>query len=67
MGGNPGSRRDQAPVKMAWKDIVFAPSDPPIAYAGTAGWYSCGSFDVQQPGGGSVPLGGRRESLAGCQ
>ncbi len=42
----------QAPMKMAWKDIVFAPSDPQIAYAGIAGWYSCGSFDEQQPGGG---------------
>jgi len=39
-------------MKMAWKDIVFAPSNPQIAYAGIAGWYSCGSFDAQQPGGG---------------
>ncbi len=51
-GGQSWQQVDQAPMKMAWKDIVFAPSDPQIAYAGIAGWYSCGSFDEQQPGGG---------------
>ena len=30
----------------AWKTIVFAPSNPSIVYAGTAGFFTCGLFDM---------------------
>ncbi len=51
-GGQSWQQAASAPAKMAWHAIAFSPSDPAIVYAGTAAWYSCGSFDVQLPGGG---------------
>ncbi len=38
--------------RAGWRVIVFAPSDPNIAYAGSAGYYSAGSFDPRMPGRG---------------
>lgn len=38
--------------RTGWKTLVFSPSDPRIVYAGTAGFYSAGSFDPNQPGNG---------------
>ncbi len=35
-----------------WRAIAFAPSDPATAYAGSAGFYSAGSFDEQIAGRG---------------
>jgi len=38
--------------QAAYRTIVFAPSDPQTVYAGTAGYFSCGSFDITRPGSG---------------
>lgn len=35
-----------------WKTLLFAPSDPAIIYAGTANYFSAGSFDLTKPGKG---------------
>jgi photosystem II stability/assembly factor-like uncharacterized protein len=48
-GGNSWSTVNQAPERVGWRVIQFAPSDPDIVYAGSAGFYSCGSFDNNQP------------------
>ena len=38
--------------RIGWGVIVFAPSDPATIYAGSTGYFSAGSFDPAQPGGG---------------
>lgn len=38
--------------RMGWRVIAFAPSNPEIVYAGSAGYYSAGIFDLEQPGQG---------------
>lgn len=38
--------------RVAFRTIVYAPADPQTVYAGTTGFYSCGSFDISQPGKG---------------
>jgi len=38
--------------QVGWHTVVFAPSDPSVVYAGTAGYYSAGMFDPQEPGRG---------------
>jgi photosystem II stability/assembly factor-like uncharacterized protein len=35
---------------VGWRDIAFAPSNPNIIYAGTAGYFSAGSFSLMHPG-----------------
>lgn len=35
---------------FAWRSIKFAPSNPKIVYAGSAGYFSCGKFDGSFPG-----------------
>ena len=39
-------------IKSGWSTISFAPSNPEVVYAGTAGFYSAGSFDPRMPGRG---------------
>ena len=39
-------------IRSGWSTISFAPSDPKIVYAGTAGFFSAGSFDPSVPGRG---------------
>lgn len=36
--------------RIGWRAIAFAPSDPKTVYAGSAGYFSAGSFDINQPG-----------------
>jgi hypothetical protein len=38
--------------RVAFRTIVYAPGDSLTVYAGTTGFYSCGSFDIFQPGKG---------------
>jgi photosystem II stability/assembly factor-like uncharacterized protein len=38
--------------RTGWRAIAYAPSDPTVVYAGTAGFYSAGSFDPSMPGAG---------------
>lgn len=38
--------------RIGWGIVAFAPSNPAIVYAGSTGYYSAGSFDPSQPGGG---------------
>ncbi len=38
--------------RAGWSVIAFAPSDPKIVYAGSAGYYSAGIFDLGMPGQG---------------
>ena len=38
--------------RVAYRTIVFAPSDPQTVYAGTTGFFSCGQFDPNMPGMG---------------
>lgn len=38
--------------RMGWRVIAFAPSEPNIVYAGSAGYYSAGTFNLEQPGQG---------------
>jgi photosystem II stability/assembly factor-like uncharacterized protein len=38
--------------RIGWHAIAFAPSDSSIAYAGSTGYFSAGSFDTSQPGKG---------------
>jgi photosystem II stability/assembly factor-like uncharacterized protein len=51
-GGKSWKVVNQAPPNVAWRSIEFAPSDPRIVYAGSTGYYSCGSFDHTKPGKG---------------
>ena len=37
---------------MSWRAIVFATSDPATVYAGTAAFFSAGTFDDRRPAGG---------------
>lgn len=37
---------------IGWRAIAFAPSDPDLVYAGSAGYYSAGSFDPYRAGMG---------------
>ncbi|UCC89116.1 MAG: hypothetical protein JSV81_07350 [Anaerolineales bacterium] len=37
---------------MSWRAIAFAPSDPNTVYAGTAAFYSAGTFDDRMPAAG---------------
>jgi photosystem II stability/assembly factor-like uncharacterized protein len=37
---------------VAWRTFEFAPSDPNVVYAGTAGFISCGSFGSEYPAHG---------------
>ncbi len=37
---------------ISWRAIAFAPSDPATVYAGTAAFFSAGTFDDQMPAGG---------------
>jgi photosystem II stability/assembly factor-like uncharacterized protein len=46
-GGRVWTLVDQMPELVAWRTIEFAPSDPEVVYAGTAGFVSCGSFDFR--------------------
>jgi photosystem II stability/assembly factor-like uncharacterized protein len=39
-------------AKAGWRVIAFAPSDPATVYAGSAGFYSAGTFDGQIVGRG---------------
>ena len=39
--------------RMGWRAIAFAPLDPDTVYAGTAGFYSAGVFDMQMPAAGA--------------
>ncbi|MBI9045188.1 MAG: hypothetical protein JEZ06_11930 [Anaerolineaceae bacterium] len=39
-------------TRSGWSVITFAPSNPEIVYAGTAGFYSAGSFSPEMPGVG---------------
>lgn len=39
-------------ARAGWRVIAFAPSDPKTVYAGSAGFFSAGSFDPQWPGRG---------------
>lgn len=43
---------DLAGQRVGWKALIFAPSDPATVYAGSAGYYSAGSFDTNQTGRG---------------
>jgi photosystem II stability/assembly factor-like uncharacterized protein len=36
--------------RIGWRAIAFAPSNPGVVYAGSAGYYSAGTFDPSQPG-----------------
>jgi photosystem II stability/assembly factor-like uncharacterized protein len=36
--------------QVAFRTIVFAPSEPQTVYVGTTGYFSCGGFDKTQPG-----------------
>ena len=38
--------------RMGWRVIAFSPSESNIVYAGSAGYYSAGTFDWEQPGQG---------------
>lgn len=38
--------------RAGWRTITFAPSDPGIIYAGSAGYYSAGAFELGMPGRG---------------
>jgi len=38
--------------RVGWRAVAFAPSDTRIVYAGSAGYFSAGSFDGIQPGQG---------------
>ncbi len=38
--------------RIGWRAVAFAPSDTRIVYAGSAGYFSAGSFDGGQPGQG---------------
>jgi photosystem II stability/assembly factor-like uncharacterized protein len=52
--------------KVGWRSIAFAPSNPAIAYAGSAGYFSAGAFDQRVPGRGIYVSrnGGRTWSAA---
>jgi photosystem II stability/assembly factor-like uncharacterized protein len=52
--------------RVAFRTIVFASSNPQTVYAGTAGFYSCGTFDSASPGLGIQVStdGGRRWAFA---
>lgn len=67
-GGPDGSVRAFAlsRQRVGWKTIAFAPSDPRVVYAGSAGYYSAGSFNTTQPGAGVFRSedGGRTWSAA---
>ncbi len=39
-------------ARRGWRAIAFAPSDPQTVYAGSAGFYSAGTFDPAVPGSG---------------
>lgn len=39
-------------ARMGWSVVAFAPSDPSIVYAGSAGYYSAGAFSPTMPGTG---------------
>jgi photosystem II stability/assembly factor-like uncharacterized protein len=38
--------------RIGWRAVAFAPSNTRIVYAGSAGYFSAGSFDGSQPGQG---------------
>jgi photosystem II stability/assembly factor-like uncharacterized protein len=67
-GGPDGSERvfDLQGQRVGWKTIVFASSNPAVVYAGSAGYYSAGSFNTTQPGAGVFRSedGGRTWSAA---
>jgi photosystem II stability/assembly factor-like uncharacterized protein len=39
-------------VRVGWRVVAFAPSDPMTVYAGSAGFFSAGTFDGSMPGRG---------------
>ena len=49
-GGSNWTKVNEAPQRVGWRAIEFAPSNPDIVYAGSAGFNSCGSFDSSRPG-----------------
>jgi photosystem II stability/assembly factor-like uncharacterized protein len=53
-GGLSWSLAGRAPddTRIGFGAIEFAPSDPKRVYAASTGFYSCGSFDSNQPGAG---------------
>jgi len=59
----------QGSGNFAWRSIKFAPSNPKIVYAGSAGYRSCGKFDMAFPGLGVYVSqdGGHSWSRAGAQ
>ncbi len=48
----------------AWRAFEFAPSDPQVVYAGTAGFVSCGAFGVEYPAHGIFISEDSGQSLA---
>ena len=53
-GGLSWHQTQQLPegVNKAFADVVFAPSDPRVVYAGSAGFISCGHFTSDVPSSG---------------
>jgi photosystem II stability/assembly factor-like uncharacterized protein len=51
-GGISWTMSEQFKDNAAWRTFEFAPSDPKMVYAGTAGFNSCGTFGNEYPAHG---------------
>ena len=47
-GGHTWAKVASRPGRESWKTFTYAPSNPQVVYAGTAAFFSCGSFDMAQ-------------------